>query len=223
MSGSYDFEEQERLAELKAWWEDNRVYVLAAAVAAIAAFIGYEVWKSWSAGRAEDAALMFKPVAEAVKPSPDPAKPKDPAATAKAIGAASQPLIDKHPGSFYASEAALIAAKAAFEAGNLPEARKQLEWAMNNGVDEHRGVARMRLAGVLLEDKKYDEALKVLDGNKDEGFVALAADLRGDLMLAQGRLDEARAAYKLAIDKASARNPVKNIAETKLNALGGAQ
>ena len=76
---------------------------------------------------------------------------------------------------------------------------------------------------MLLEQKKFDEALKVLDANKDEGFVALAADLRGDLMVAQGRGDEARAAYKLAMEKAGPRNPVKNIAETKLNALGGAQ
>jgi predicted negative regulator of RcsB-dependent stress response len=223
MAGSYDFEEQERLAELKAWWEDNRLYVIGALVAAVVAFVGYHVWGSWSASQAEDAALMFKPVAEAAKPAPDPAKPKDPAASAKAIGDVAQPLIAKHPGSFYASQAALIAAKAAFESGNLAEARKQLEWVMDKGVDEHRGVARMRLAGVLLEDKKYDDALKVLDGNKDEGFVALAADLRGDIMLSQGRLDEARAAYKLAIDKASPRNPVRNIAETKLNALGGAQ
>jgi predicted negative regulator of RcsB-dependent stress response len=41
-------------------------------------------------------------------------------------------------------------------------------------------------------------------------------------MLAQGRLDEARSAYKLAVEKAGPRNPVKQIAETKLNALGGA-
>jgi predicted negative regulator of RcsB-dependent stress response len=76
---------------------------------------------------------------------------------------------------------------------------------------------------VLLEQKKYPEALKILDGNKDEAFTALVADLRGDIMLAQGRIDEARAAYKLASEKADARNPVKGIAETKLNALGGAQ
>jgi len=63
----------------------------------------------------------------------------------------------------------------------------------------------------------------VLDGNKDEAFAPLAADLRGDIMLAQGRLDEARAAYKVAVEKAGPANPVRNIAGTKLNALGGAQ
>jgi len=43
------------------------------------------------------------------------------------------------------------------------------------------------------------------------------------VMLAQGRLDEARSAYKQAVEKAGPRNPVKGIAETKLNALGGPQ
>jgi predicted negative regulator of RcsB-dependent stress response len=212
MSGSYDFEEQERIAELKAWWEDNRWYVIGAIVAALVAFAGYRGWLYWSARRAEDAAAMYQPVGEAVK-AKDAAKVK----------AAAQPLIDKHPSSFYASQAALVLAKDAFEAGNLDEARKRLEWVMANGVEEHRGVARMRLAAVLMEQKKYDEALKVLEANKDEAFVAFAADLRGDIMLAQGRLDEARSAYKLAVERAGPRNPVKNLAETKLNALGGAQ
>ena len=81
----------------------------------------------------------------------------------------------------------------------------------------------MRLASVLLEQKKYDDALRVLDGNKDEAYAPLAADMRGDVMLAQHRLDEARAAYKVAAEKADARNPVKSIAQTKLNALGGGQ
>jgi predicted negative regulator of RcsB-dependent stress response len=212
MSGSYDFEEQERLAELKAWWEDNRWYVLGALLAAAIAFAGYRGWVHWKASQAEEAAALYKPVAEAVK-----------AKDAKKIPEAAQAVIAKHPGSYYASEAALVAAKAAFDAGNLEEARKQLDWAMNNGVEEHRGIARTRLAAVLMEQKKYEDALKVLDANKDDAFAPLAADLRGDIMLAQGRLDEARAAYKLAMEKASPRNPVKTIAETKLNALGGAQ
>ena len=212
MTGSYDFEEQERIAELKAWWEDNRWMVAAAVIAAFVAFAGYRGWVYWSARQAEDAAAMYKPVAEA-------AKAKD----AKKIPEAAQAVIAKHPGSYYASEAGLVIAKSAFEAGNLDEAAKRLQWVMSNGVEEHRGVARMRLAAIQLEQKKYDEALKTLDGSKDEAFVPLAADLRGDIMLAQGRVDEARAAYKLAMEKATPRNPVKNIAETKLNALGGAQ
>ena len=130
-------------------------------------------------------------------------------------------MIAEQPGSFYASQAALIAAKGAFDAGNLDDARKHLEWVMAKGAEVHRGVARVRLAGVLLEQKKFDEALKTLDGSKDPGFEAIVADVRGDVMLAQGRMDEARASYKLAIEKADARNPVKGIAQTKLNALGG--
>ena len=77
--------------------------------------------------------------------------------------------------------------------------------------------------GVLMEQKKYDDALKVLDANKDDAYAPLVADMRGDIMLTQHRLDEARANYKLAAEKADARNPVKSIAQTKLNALGGAQ
>ena len=212
MSGSYDFEEQERIAELKAWWEDNRWYVIGALIADLVAFAGFRGWQYWSARQEEDAAAMYKPVADA-------AKAKD----AKRLSESAQALVAKHPSSYYASEAALVQAKTAFEAGNLDEAKKQLEWTMANGIDEHRGVARIRLAAVLLDQKKYEEALRVLDGNTDPAFASLAADLRGDVMLAQGRLDEARSAYKLAVEKAGPRNPVKNIAETKLNALGGTQ
>ena len=211
MSGSYDFEEQERIAELKAWWEDNRWYVAGGVVAALLAFGGYRGWVHWSTQQAEDAAAMYTPVAEA-------AKGKDEKKTADSA----QALIDKHPRSYFASESALVLAKNAFEAGNLDEAKKRLEWVLANGVEEHRGIARIRLASVLLDQKKYDEALKALDGNRDEAFAALAADLRGDIMLAQNRLDEARASYKLAVEKGG-RNPVKGIAETKLQALGGAQ
>ena len=212
MAGSYDFEEQERIAELKAWWEDNRWFVLGAVVALVVGLAGWRGWQSWSERQAEDAAAMYTPVAEA-------ANGKD----LKRITDAAMALRNKHSGSFYASQAALVAAKAAFDARDYDEARNQLQWVMDKGVEEHRGIARLRLAAVLLEQKKFDEALKVLDGNKDDAFAALVADLRGDVMLAQGRHDEARAAYKLAMEKAQPRNPVRTIAETKLNALGGPQ
>jgi predicted negative regulator of RcsB-dependent stress response len=212
MAGSYDFEEQERLAELKAWWEDNRIYVFVLGALAIAALAGWQGWQAWKVRQAEDAAALHRPVATAAK-----------ANDAKKVAEAGKALIDKQPRSFYASEAALQIAKNAFGSGDLAEARKQLTWVMERGIDELRPVARVRLAAVALDEKKYEEALRILDGNKDEAFAAPVADLRGDIMLAQGRIDEARANYKLATEKAGPRSPVKNMAETKLNALGGAQ
>lgn len=209
MSGSYDFEEQERLAELKGWWEDNRWYVIGGIVAAIVAFGGWKAWQAYEQRQAADAAAMYRPVAEAK-------------GDVKKQGEAATALIAKHPGSFYASEAALVLAKNAFEQGNHAEARKHLEWVAKNGAEPHRGVATLRLAAVLLDEKKYDEALKTLDGVSEPSYAAMAADLRGDVMLAQGRADEARAAYKAAVEKAGERNPLRQIAQTKLEALGGA-
>src|SRR5687768_10964006 len=115
MAGEYDFEEQERLAELKAWWEDNRWFVLGAVTAAVLAVAGWRAWQYWSAQQADDAAAMFTPVAEATK-----------TADAKKVADAAKALMDKHPRSFFASEAALASAKFAFDAGNLPEARRHL-------------------------------------------------------------------------------------------------
>ena len=209
MAGSYDFEEQERLAELKGWWEDNRWYVVGGIVAAIVAFGAWKAWQAWETRRTADAAAMFRPVAE----SKGDAKKQAEAANA---------LIAKHPGSYYASEAALVLARNAFEQGNHAEARKHFEWVAGNGIESHRTVARLRLAAVMLDEKKFDEALKTLDGVSDVSYAAIVSDLRGDIMLAQGRTDEARAAYKAAVEKAGDRNPLKQIAQTKLEALGGA-
>jgi predicted negative regulator of RcsB-dependent stress response len=212
MSGSYDFEEQERIAELRAWWEDNRWYVVAAITAAVIAFIGYRGYAWWQHKTQEEAAAAYGPVADAVT-----------AGDRKKAAESAKVVIEKYPRSFDASESALILARDAFDAGNFDEAGKQLRWVMEHGADVHRGLARTRLASVLLDQKKYDEALKALDGNTDEAYAPMVADVRGDVMFAQNRMDEARAAYKAAVDKADAHNPVKQIAQTKLAALGGGQ
>jgi predicted negative regulator of RcsB-dependent stress response len=210
MAGSYDFEEQEQLAALQHWWEDNARFVYAAVAALVLSVGGWKGWQYWSQVQSEDAAAM---VAELPKLRGD----------AKKTGDIAQAIIDKHPRSFFASEAALVSAQASFEAGDLAGAQARLEWVMKSGREEHRGIARIRLAAVLLDLKKYPEALELLDGNKDEAWAALAADLKGDILFAQGRNDEARASYKLALEKADPRSPIRSLTELKLGALGGAQ
>jgi predicted negative regulator of RcsB-dependent stress response len=75
---------------------------------------------------------------------------------------------------------------------------------------------------VLLDEKKYDDALKVLGAIKSDAFSSLAADVKGDILAAHGRTDEARAAYQMAVDKAESRSPLKPISQAKLDAVGGA-
>lgn len=208
MAGSYDFEEQERIAAIQHWWEDNAKWVYTAVAAFVLSVAGWKGWEYWSAVQTADAAAMS---AELAKVRSDPKKTADLA----------QAVIDRHPRTFFASEAALVSAQAAFEAGNLALAQKQLEWVMANGRDEHKGIARLRLAAVLLDLKKPAEALQLLDGNKEEAWVAMVADLRGDILFSQGRTDEARAAYKLAIEKSDPRSPIRSVTELKLGALGG--
>ena len=211
MSGSYDFEEQERLAELKAWWEDNRWYVIGGILAAIVAFGGYRGWIYWSARQADDAAAMFAPVAARPRPR------------TRSSGRSGAPLIAKHPRRITPRRPRWCRQ----ERLRRQQPRRGAQAARmgrGHGVEEHRGIARMRLAAVLMEQKKYEEALKVLDGNKDEAFVARSLPTCAETSCSprDGWTRRARA-YKLAAEKAGPRNPVKSIADTKLNALGGAQ
>jgi predicted negative regulator of RcsB-dependent stress response len=138
-------------------------------------------------------------------------------------------LIDKYSGTAYADLAALLSAKVQLEAGDLKNARVPLAWAAEKASDPAlRELARLRLATVLLDDKAYDEALAQLQAPTDENFTARFADLKGDILLAQGKKDEARAAFKTAVtalEKATKVETVtlREIAQAKLDAIGGAQ
>ena len=83
-------------------------------------------------------------------------------------------------------------------------------------------MARLRLAGMQMDAKQYDEALKTLDTGLSEEFKPLADDRRGDSYLAQGKKDEAAKAYKSAWDKLDAAVDYRRFIEGKLTALGEA-
>ena len=81
-------------------------------------------------------------------------------------------------------------------------------------------MARLRLAGVHLEAKAYDEALKVLQAPMPEAYAALAADRRGDVLMAQGKGEEAKAEYRKAWDSMNDRTEYRQLVQVKLASLG---
>jgi gas vesicle protein len=73
---------------------------------------------------------------------------------------------------------------------------------------------------VLFESKSYDPALKALEGDWPAEFAALAADRRGDILLAQNKREEAKAAFQQAYKGIDERLEYRRVVEIKLNALG---
>ena len=211
---AYDLEEQERIDALKDWWAKWGIWIYSAIGAFLVGVLAVQGWRYYERSQGEQAEVLFKSVQ---KTALDGVAAKD----TKKLSDAASAIAEKFPGAFYASEAQLMAAKASFDAGDFTTAKKHLQWVADKGPAVHGNIAKVRLATVLLEEKKFDEALKLLDQVKDEGFASMAADVRGDVLAIQGRRDEARAAYQVAVEKAGDRSPMKALSQAKLDAVGG--
>jgi len=208
----YDLEEQEQIDALKAWWRQNGKLVIAALVAAALAAAAVTGWRTFQARKAMEAAQMYAGLEEAARDN-----------DAKKLKEVSSVLMDRYGNTAFGPMAALIAAKSSFDQGDLKSAAAQLQWALDNARDdETRAVARLRLAAVRLDEKQYPEALQLLDGKHPDAFAGLYLDLRADVLIAQGKPAEARAAYKDALAKLPEQGTYRLVVQAKLDALGGA-
>jgi predicted negative regulator of RcsB-dependent stress response len=145
------------------------------------------------------------------------------AGDAKALRDASGTLVESFPRTLYATMGALAAARFYFERADLKNARAQLQWAVERSPSEElRDLARLRLAAVLLDDKAYDEALALLEAKHAAPMDAQYAALKGDVLQAKNQPAEAKAAYRLALEKSDERNAAfRASVQLRLDALGG--
>ena len=207
---AYDLEEQEQIATIKAWWNDYGKLAMLAVIAALVTIAAFQGWRYYRAQQAERAALLYMQLSEAER-----------ANDAKRVRDIAGQIIERHGSSQYAGMAALAAAKAGVSTGEMDDAKKRLQWAVDNAKEEEmRDIARLRLAGVLLDEKKHDEALKLLSAKTGDTFVMFYADLRGDVLAAQGKPAEARTAYQQALDKSDPNSNYRRLIELKMDALG---
>lgn len=208
---AYDLEEQEQIDSLKAFWNQYGNFILTALTVVMLAIAGYRGWGWYQGQQSEQASVVYDTLRVAVERK-DLTKVKDSAGT----------LFESYGRTVYGQMAALLAAKAYHEAGDLKAAKAPLQWAIDKAQDdEFRQIARVRLAGILLDEKAYDEGLKLLPMESAGRFAGEFADRRGDLLFAAGKTDEARAAYKLALEKLDERSPLRRAVQVKLDGLGG--
>lgn len=210
MAKHLDLEEQEQLDELKHFWKqygDLITWALIVVFGAVAAWNGYQYWQN---RQASQATVMYDEVERAVL-SGDLAR----------LDRSLADMKDRFGGTVYAGQAGLLAAKAYYDKGNVDASRAALTWVVDKVSDDgYKSIAKLRLAGILLEMKLYDEALKLASGSFTKDFAALAADRRGDILAAQGKKAEAQVEYQTAYKGFDERSEYRRLVEVKLNALG---
>ncbi|MFN5445570.1 MAG: YfgM family protein, partial [bacterium] len=163
---AYDHEEQEQLATLKAWWNNYGNLVTWLVTAVLVAFAAWSGWKYYQRDQTSKGAMLYEEIVKA-------AEAKDQTKLARAA----QDIKEKFGSTPYAQMGLLTAAKAAFDANDVKSAKDHLQWIVDHGrTDEFKAIARIRLAGLLLDEKAYDEGLKLLSGEFPEQFAALVAD-----------------------------------------------
>lgn len=208
---AYDLEEQEQLASVKAWWAQYGNLLTWVLIAALAAYAGWSGWNYYQRNQSGQAGQLYEALQKAVATNDN----------AKVLRAAID-MQAQFTHTMYAQMSALTAAKSAFDAADLKSAKAQLQWVIDHGRDdEFKAIARLRLAGILLDEKAYDEGLKALAADVPAAFVGVVADRKGDLLAAQGKPADARIAYQAALDKLDAKNPGRQLVQLKLDALGG--
>lgn len=209
---AYDLQEQDQLDAFRAFWKQYGNTILLALTLVLLAVGGWRGWAAYQQRQATTAAGLYAQLEEAVRTK-----------NLERLKEATQTLTDQYGRTVYGGMAALLAARSHAEAGDVAAAKAALKWAVERASEsEIKLVARLRLAGLLLDEKAYDDGLALLTGVEAGAFEPLFADRRGDLLQASGRTDDARSAYRAALERLEPNAALRPWVQIKLDALGGA-
>ncbi|HEX5806949.1 MAG TPA: tetratricopeptide repeat protein [Macromonas sp.] len=210
MAHHFDLEEQEQLDQLKHFWNKYGNLITWLLIAVLGGLAAWNGWQYWQRKSAVEAAALYDELEKA-----EQARDTD---KVKRVWSDMQAQV---PRSAQAQQGALLAARTLLEADQLTEARDALKFVVDKSSDDGLvAVARLRLSALDFDAKEYDAALKWLDAKLPEEFMTLVAERRGDILLAQGKQDEARQAYQQSYDAAKEADDHRRLVEAKLNALG---
>lgn len=218
----YDLEEQEQLEEIKTWWRMYGNYVTTTVIVVGLAVAAWQGWNWWQRTQANKAAAVYSKLEEA-------ASAKNVKITRDAAGE----LIANYSRTTYAALGALVAAKVSVDTGDGKNAKNQLQWVIDSGKDDSlRDLASLRLASLNLDEKAYAAALKLLDAPATKAFVPRFSELKGDVLAAENKKVEAKAAYESAVkalselvadDVSGQYTSYRDALQSKIDSLGVAQ
>ena len=204
-----DLEEQEQVDELKALWKKYGAYITRGVIAFFVLYALFQGWGYYQTKQSSGASELYQSIVVL-----DEKNTKD-------ILQKSQKLIDDYSGTPYAGRAAILFAKASYHEGNKDKAKEKLEWASSHAKESAtESIALIQLGQILVEEKKYEDALKRVNDVDNEGYLGLANDLKGDALNAMGKKEDAKKAYQEALKRFRSKDPYAKFTQEKLESLG---
>lgn len=181
--------DDDRVLALRTWWEANGTALVVGLVLMVGAVIGWRWYTDYAQARYETASATYQRYLES-RQRDAKADEQDPLLAT---------LDNDFRGSGYRIFTLFYRAFDATEAADYPKATGFLETAVKDADDAGlRDIARLRLARLQVQSGDPDGALETLRKVAATGFRAYVAELKGDILVGQGKQAEALVAYQAA-------------------------
>jgi len=180
--------EEEQIEQIKKFWKEYGRAIIFTVVLFSLAMFAFRWWQQHQVLIGNQASMVYENVLIAME--------RD--ATSD-VEAHTNDLIQNYTKTPYADLAQFILAKQDIHNGKPKEALERFNWVLDNASNKSiRQIARNRAAKLLLSDKKYQEAMKMLEKVDDSAFNPMVNEIKGDIFLAKGERSQARQSYAQA-------------------------
>ena len=210
MVASLSHQDQEQIDQIKQFLARYGSWVSGVLLAIALAFAGYQGWRWWSSEQSMQAANLYAEFSRAEKSS-----------NSNQMILAYNDLRLRYPKTIFMEQAALSIASIQLTKGQSQTAITVLTWLAQSGSQaEYRSIATLRLSGILMTDKRFEEAIEALHKARGNGFDALIDDRLGDIYVMQKKSSDALTAYQSAWKGLEDNVAYRRLIEAKLISLG---
>jgi len=201
--------EQEQIEAIKAWWKNYGKVSLLVFLLGIGLSYGWKMWQRSQQNFSQQASLIYDQMLSSYNQQ-----------NQDAFIAEANSLSKEFTKTPYANMANFMLASQAVQKGELDKAYQELKKIMESTNDSKvRQIARVRAARILLSKNELKAALALLDKVDNEVFISEINEVRGDIFVAMGNSEKARASYKEALTKLPKEESSRPILEMKFEQL----
>lgn len=202
--------EKEQIEQIRTWWADNGNAILLGLALGLSGLFGYRYWQSNQNHLAEEASINYEHFLTIAS-----------AGSGKEVEEEGDTIIKAYPKTSYAKLTALVLAKLEIQNKKPEAAQRRLQWVIDNSTDgELKRIAQARLAQLLLAQDNVDGAAAIIGQLALQPDSSQFAELRADILAAQGKTEEARALYEKALAAIAITGADPSLLELKLDSLG---